>query len=372
MPRAAAGARGHDAKHSAAQGSAATRSAATRSAAAWLTIAFFGLLALAAVAVFVVLPGWVEDRQQARTEPEIASEAIAPTSETDEEPIEPVPERPAALTPADPAVEDGAEAALTPAAPTRAAPPASPATAPAWAHHRDANRRDFERAMSAGLAALDDKDYTAAREAFAHAAELRPGSPQSADGLARAEAGALLGTISTLREEALAAEAQEDWQAARQRYETALDVDPTVEFALDGHARASRRGELSERIDFHLANPGRLASDEVLQEAQAILEQASEIEPPGPGLRQQRERLAEVVAAFSTTVNATLESDELTEVVVYRVGRLGTFSRRSLDLRPGTYTVVGSRHGFRDVRRKLVIEPGVAPGPLAIRCEEKI
>ncbi len=64
--------------------------------------------------------------------------------------------------------------------------------------------------------------------------------------------------------------------------------------------------------------------------------------------------------------------DQLTEVVVYKVGRLGTFERRDLDLRPGSYTVVGSRRGYRDVRRQLVIQPGVAPEPVAIRCQERI
>ena len=130
--------------------------------------------------------------------------------------------------------------------------------------------------------------------------------------------------------------------------------------------------ELDSALQAHITKPERLSSDEVLQEASVVLEQALEIEPAGPRLKRQTEQLARLVEAFSTPVQATLESDELTEVVVYRVGRLGTFSRRALDLRPGTYTVVGSRRGYRDVRRQLVIEPGVEPQPLAIRCEEAI
>ena len=58
--------------------------------------------------------------------------------------------------------------------------------------------------------------------------------------------------------------------------------------------------------------------------------------------------------------------------MVYKVGRLGTFTERALDLHPGTYTVVGTRRGYRDVRRQLVIEPGQKPAPLEVRCEEKI
>jgi len=68
----------------------------------------------------------------------------------------------------------------------------------------------------------------------------------------------------------------------------------------------------------------------------------------------------------------SVQSDELTEVTVYRVGRLGTFERQRLQLRPGTYTVVGSRRGYRDVRHTLVIVAGEIPNPLTVRCEERI
>ena len=59
-------------------------------------------------------------------------------------------------------------------------------------------------------------------------------------------------------------------------------------------------------------------------------------------------------------------------MTVYKVGELGTFTRRELALRPGTYTVVGSRVGYRDVRRKLVVELGREHEPLVVRCQEKV
>ena len=352
----------------------------------WVTVAFFGVLALAAVAVFVVLPDWVRDRQATsqatlgvEPEPEIDTPPAprphatleAPDSATvivENEPREselppPVPAPPAA-------------AKETPETPERqAGPPASRAARNAAAEGlARTGPRDpgFARAMSEGLAALDRGDYRAARGAFARAAAIRPDSPQSADGLARAETGARLATIRTLREQAAALETAEDWHTAAERYEAALELDPAVEFALDGAARGRRRAALDDRLEFHIANPARLSSGDVLEEAAEVLEQAREIASAGPRLKQQTRQLERLVTSFSTPVTATLESDELTEVVVYKVGRLGTFSRRVLSLRPGTYTVVGSRRGYRDVRRQLVVEPGVEPRPLAIRCEERI
>jgi hypothetical protein len=76
--------------------------------------------------------------------------------------------------------------------------------------------------------------------------------------------------------------------------------------------------------------------------------------------------------AAETPVRLPLESDGVTEVVIYRVGRMGTFQRREVELLPGRYAVVGTRPGYRDVRRDVEIPPGSEPGPVTVRCEEPI
>jgi hypothetical protein len=67
-----------------------------------------------------------------------------------------------------------------------------------------------------------------------------------------------------------------------------------------------------------------------------------------------------------------LASDNQTEVTIYRVGKLGIFDRKDMELLPGRYTVVGTRAGFRDVRRELTVLPGREAPVLVIRCEEQI
>ena len=89
-------------------------------------------------------------------------------------------------------------------------------------------------------------------------------------------------------------------------------------------------------------------------------------------LDADRRRLAGLLATAETPVRVALRSDNLTDVVVYRVGRLGVFEARELELVPGRYTAVGTRTGYRDVRREFSIEPGKPPEPLVVRCEEQI
>ena len=102
------------------------------------------------------------------------------------------------------------------------------------------------------------------------------------------------------------------------------------------------------------------------------LERADAVRAPGPVLRDQIDRVAELLEVMSTAVSVQLLSDAQTEVLLYRVGRLGRFEARQLELRPGRYTAVGTRDGYRDVRLQFTVGAGVSPAPVLVRCEERI
>jgi len=115
-----------------------------------------------------------------------------------------------------------------------------------------------------------------------------------------------------------------------------------------------------------------LEFDQQLEEAIMLLQEASKIDPKGPRLTGKVEALERLLTVAQTPLRITLVSDNLTDVAVYKVGRLGKFLTKELDLRPGTYTVVGSRNGFKDVRKKLVVKPGEKDLHLSLMCEERI
>ena len=73
-----------------------------------------------------------------------------------------------------------------------------------------------------------------------------------------------------------------------------------------------------------------------------------------------------------TPVMVTIESDNLTDIAVYKVGKLGRFSQRELTLRPGTYTVVGARDGYQDVRQKITVKAGQQVLRITVKCRVKI
>jgi tetratricopeptide (TPR) repeat protein len=238
----------------------------------------------------------------------------------------------------------------------------------------DVRRADLAYAerMTEGLNALERGDPENAAAAFREARRVRPGGAEAAEGLARAERMHKLGTIAALRDDAAELERAERWAAARERYAAVLELDPALAFARDGKERCRGRAGLAAGMIFHLDHPERLSADAVFAEASDLLAEARQASPAGPVHRDQVRRLEALLDTMSRRIRVQLESDNLTEVTIHRVGRLGTFFTHELELRPGTYTVVGSRRGYRDVRRQLVVEPDAGPESIVVRCEEKI
>jgi tetratricopeptide (TPR) repeat protein len=231
-------------------------------------------------------------------------------------------------------------------------------------------RTQFDEAMSQGFTALDRGDANAARAAFTRARTLDPSSNAASDALAQVETRVRVGQFEQRQTDAAAAEAKEQWAEAASIYDQVLTVDPTLVFAQKGAMHARQMAKLYQDIDDQLAAPERLASESVYANAQALVKAAAAL--PGDELARKRTALEQALQASRTPVHVTLESDNITNVVLHQVDQLGRFTVRELDLRPGTYTAVGTREGYRDVRRSFTVVAGQAPQPVVIRCEEKI
>jgi eukaryotic-like serine/threonine-protein kinase len=230
----------------------------------------------------------------------------------------------------------------------------------------------FAAAMSQGLDALARRDYAAARAAFERAGKVRPGAPEVADGLAQVERAVADRTLAAHVQAAQQAERGERWAEALAEYRKALAIDRNLALAQQGLERAEPRAMLDAELAAYLDRPERLFSPDVRAAARTAIARARGFGEPGPALNRQIARLEDLITAAETPQRVALTSDNQTDVTVYRVGRIGTFERKELELLPGRYTVVGMRAGYRDVRRELTLLPGREAPTLAIRCEEPI
>ncbi|MET0534786.1 MAG: hypothetical protein ABW171_11225, partial [Steroidobacter sp.] len=196
--------------------------------------------------------------------------------------------------------------------------------------------------------------------------------PEIPQALAQIEQEQRTGVIGVKLQNAQQFESQEKWADALKEYRAVLELDSTVAAANDGVTRTSPRASLNEQLELYLTQPERLFSQPVRAAAKETLTRAATIANPGPILSRQLKTLSEWLARADVPVPISLQSDNVTQVTIYRVGALGAFQQRSLELVPGSYTVVGTRPGYRDVRREISVRPDAAPGPIVIRCEDKI
>jgi serine/threonine protein kinase len=238
----------------------------------------------------------------------------------------------------------------------------------------DGQLRDqqYQQLMSDGLTAIHNKNYQLAQTKLRQAKALRPESREVNDALIQVDQSIRLARIETYRRQAVVSEQSENWQQALDAYEQVLAVDSTVQFAVQGKQRALKHIRIDNRLDFFLKQPAILESDRQLENALELMAEIEAMGSSGPRLQNQYDQLARIVTAAQTPVKIILESDSLTDIAVYKVGKLGRFASRELNLRPGSYTVVGSRDGYQDVRKKIVVKPAQGPMRVTIRCEVKI
>lgn len=230
----------------------------------------------------------------------------------------------------------------------------------------------FSGAMTSGYAALQDEQFDRAQERFTAASRLRPDSPEASAALTELSVARTAATLRTLKARGERELDNEDWASAISAFEEALAVDASLRFAREGLAYAKPRAVLDSELDAILTDPGRLVDDAILREAQASLARARQLDNPGPRLQEKILQAQDTLAVASTPVPVTLLSDGLTAVTVLKVSRLGTFAQQTLNLRPGTYAAMGSRRGYRDVRREFTVTANGLASPVTIVCSEAI
>ena len=230
----------------------------------------------------------------------------------------------------------------------------------------------FQGAMSRTLKSLEKNDLTAARQALREASRLRPSDSSVMDLDLRIAAMEKAQKLARLQDKAEKLAIGERWAEAIRVYDEVLTIDPQFGFAEEGGKLARDRYELDQAVQAILARPERLQERGVLTEVEQVLASIENIDNPGPKMLKQRKQLAELIRTASTPAEIILRSDNATSVVIYRVGRFGQFQEKRVSLRPGTYTVVGTRPGFRDVRKTLKVRATDNPTIFEIRCKEPI
>ena len=230
----------------------------------------------------------------------------------------------------------------------------------------------FTQLLAEGYKSFESRQYNDARSAFLSAQKLSPDSSEAKQGLTKVAQAVRNEKIATLTVEAQHFESREEWSYAVQSYQQILNLNSSSSLAKDGIARSQKRASLLTGLDNYLDNEERLYSAQVAKEALELLDEVELMDAPGNKISQRVKKLKEYLVIANQPISITLHSDNQTDVAIFKVGKFGRFENYKLELKPGKYTIVGSRSGYRDVRKVLTVSAEMANKNIIVRCEEPI
>lgn len=229
----------------------------------------------------------------------------------------------------------------------------------------------FQSSLQTGYSALEAQKYSEAINLFKKAIALEPRNSEAANALNLAETQKLEYDLESLERQAAAAMTAEDWTQAIRLYENALNLRQDEAFAVTGLQEATFLNVKKNQMLELLAKPERLADDAVGLHAASVLDELGTRDLP-PKLSETFAKLHQSLAAYSSPVEVTLLSDSRSQVTLVRRESFSPFRQKMLQLKPGQYTLVARRSGYRDKRITFEVPVDGSPISIAIRVDEKL
>ncbi|GAB1261356.1 hypothetical protein [Aurantivibrio plasticivorans] len=230
----------------------------------------------------------------------------------------------------------------------------------------------FAAKMATGFAALAADNVQIAISSFQQALTIKPNAADANTALRQAQQQQTNKTIQSTLKQALQQESEEKWQEALSSYKAILELDRNIVEAQVGKIRSQVRHDVDKKLTDILKNSARLNSPAVHAQYTAFYKDTLSIATPNSKLETQLNRLNMALHAANQPTIITLQSDNETQVTLYRVGDLGVFSETTVTLKPGTYTAVGTRRGYRDARTEFTVSGENQNQTIVIQCSEKI
>lgn len=233
-------------------------------------------------------------------------------------------------------------------------------------------QRDYAKAMSNGYNKLNSKQYATAIKHFKRAQKIFPDNSAPAQAIAQSRNLTTQSKLDIIIADAQSLEHQEQWFEAHQKYLQALQVDNSLLDAKLGQLRTQARDNLSKQLNKIITQPLRLTDERIYQESKKIYSDALKTKSPGNKLRKQLELVKTTLTHARVPVSLQIESNNHTQVTLYKVGTLGQFATKKINLNPGVYTIVGSRDGYQDVRQQFTLNANAPTTTITVKCDQRV
>ena len=233
------------------------------------------------------------------------------------------------------------------------------------------NEKQYSTLLSLGYQKLNENQFDDAEKYFISAFKVfgNREAPMEAIDLVRNTK--LNHRITDLDYKAIRAKKEENWQQAFEYYSDILGLDSSLTRAIKEKAFAKRRIELENIISEFLDKPSLLFDSKNLTDARTILTNIKREPVVGPKLSKKISSLEEYIMLSDKQKKLIILSDNVTEVWLGKDRLLGVFKERTVELKPGEYTLYGYRDSFSDASKFFEIKHKEESKSIEISCQIK-
>ncbi len=241
---------------------------------------------------------------------------------------------------------------------------------------------DYDNAINETLNALENNNLKKAQQTLTIAKNINSSDPVISELTIRINEETKSIAINSLQNKAINLEKKEHWQSALDSYRNILKYDPDTSNALINVQRVKLYIKINELLDNIILKSERLQDDNILNSSNNTLvyieseyeEKQNFLYPLSktPNLAKKIITAKKLLSEASRDIPVTIKSDNETDIVIYKIGKFGKLNEKSIYLKPGRYTIVGKRDGYRDFRKLIQIKASDQLVNVNVLCREKI
>ena len=237
---------------------------------------------------------------------------------------------------------------------------------------RQIRENHFNALLASANKAIEARDFTTATQRINEAKNLNSSSSEL-DIISKKLASLIAGSEQQKIESQVTLFADADeWKTVQMLASkglTSFSASPTL---LQAKQDADGILNASKRLEAYQQRPERLSDNNVRNLALQDIEQARNYANKSAKLLTQITALEGIVDKINQPRPVTITSDNDTYIKVLGVGVVGEIKRKTIQLKPGTYRVEGSREGYRSTIKEIVVSPSDNNPSVHIVCTEKV
>lgn len=230
----------------------------------------------------------------------------------------------------------------------------------------------FDTLLAQANRAIEQGDFPAAAEFLNDAKSLKASSTELA--IISKKLASLIASQEQQKIEnqvALFVSADE-WQTVKLLANKGLASFPASLALLESKQNAEAILDAEKSLSAYQRRPERLSDNNVRNLALKDIARAGSHAEKSAKLHAQISSLEQVIDNINQPRSVTITSDNDTYIKVLGVGLVGEVKTKTIQLKPGTYRIEGSREGYRSTIQEIVVSPSDTNLSVHVVCTEKV